>query len=133
MKECNCRLCEAHRIYNDLIRDLEGVDMGDHIAEAGKKVKSRGTVLDEAKSLVFGDRGQDYGHPRKDFTRTAALWTALIEGQFEFQPEHVALFMVALKLSREVNGHKRDNLVDIAGYAQTCEMVNEPDEGRDGG
>lgn len=91
-----------------------------------------GTVLDVAKKLVFGDRGQDYGHPSKDFTRTAALWTAAISGEFVFQPEHVALFMVLLKVSREMNGHKRDNLVDIAGYAQTCEMVVNPQEGQGG-
>ncbi len=91
-----------------------------------------GTILDKAKSLVFGDRGQDYGHPKEDFTRTAGMWTAMTGGKFEFQPEHVALFMVALKISREMNKHKRDNLVDIAGYAQTCETVLEPNEGQDG-
>jgi len=33
--------------------------------------------------------------------------------------------MIALKISRECNKHKRDNLVDIAGYAKTIDMVME--------
>jgi hypothetical protein len=31
--------------------------------------------------------------------------------------------MVAVKLSREVNKHKRDNLTDAAGYAECASMV----------
>jgi hypothetical protein len=33
-------------------------------------------------------------------------------------PEDVALFMVAVKLSRECHEPKRDNLVDAAGYLE---------------
>ena len=33
--------------------------------------------------------------------------------------------MVAFKLARELIKHKRDNLVDIAGYAQTVQMVED--------
>lgn len=83
--------------------------------------RAKETVLDQAKALVLGSRGEDYGHPREDFARTAAIWAAMTG--FEFKPKHVAMFMVALKLSREVNKHKRDNLVDIAGYVETCAMV----------
>jgi len=50
------------------------------------------------------------------------MWTELTKGQYVFQPEEVALFMIAVKLSREVATSKRDNLVDIAGYAQTHEF-----------
>jgi hypothetical protein len=41
----------------------------------------------------------------------------------ELQPEDVALMMVALKLSRECNKHKEDNLLDIAGYIGTIEKI----------
>ena len=37
----------------------------------------------------------------------------------------VALFMVAVKLSRQVNKHGRDNLVDAAGYLETLRMCED--------
>ena len=79
------------------------------------------TILDEAKALVFGDRQHDYGHPRADFARTAAMWAAILD--CDVNPEQVAMCMICVKLSRERNAHKRDNAVDIAGYAQTLQMV----------
>lgn len=80
-------------------------------------------VLQEADRIVGGDRGEDYGHPFHDFSRTAAMATALL-GQ-EIRPDQVPLLMIAVKLSRQANRPKRDNLVDIAGYARTAEMVAE--------
>ena len=77
-------------------------------------------LLHEAESLVFGERVANYGHPAADFTCTAAIWTALLKRfdlDFTFEPRHVGLMMIALKLSREMVNHKYDNLVDIAGYA----------------
>jgi hypothetical protein len=41
----------------------------------------------------------------------------------------VPLCMAALKISRECQKHKRDNLVDGAGYLETCRMVREDPEG----
>jgi hypothetical protein len=50
------------------------------------------------------------------------MWTAIfgsmLKDDAEFEPRHVAMAMIALKLSREANRTKRDNWVDIAGYAQ---------------
>lgn len=79
------------------------------------------TVLEEAQSLVHGDRGADYGHPIDDFTRTAAIWSAILG--FHVTPEQVGLCMIGVKLSRQVNRPKRDNMVDAAGYAETVQMV----------
>jgi hypothetical protein len=31
--------------------------------------------------------------------------------------------MIAVKLARQAHRHRRDNLVDIAGYARTAAMV----------
>ena len=78
--------------------------------------------VDKAKELVNGERQGDYGHPFDDFSKTAKMWEALKPG-VEFTPEDVALFMVCVKLSREVNQPKEDNIVDAHGYLLTYEMV----------
>lgn len=84
----------------------------------------REPVTVEATRLVHGDRNADYGHPLDDFTRTGRMWAAIL-GLREVTPEQVALCMCALKISRQVHRPKRDNLVDLAGYAETCQMVLE--------
>lgn len=80
-------------------------------------------ILEEANSLVHGARQGDYGHPLDDFSRTAKMWSAILG--HEVTPEQVGLCMCAVKLSRQVNKPKRDNLVDLAGYAATVDMVLE--------
>ena len=78
-------------------------------------------VLCIADSLTGGDRQQSYGHPAVDFDRTARFWSALFG--IDVRPEQVGLAMVLLKVSREVNRHKDDNLIDMAGYVRTIEMI----------
>lgn len=79
------------------------------------------SVLNEAQRLVHGDRNASYGHPLDDFRRTAKMWSAILG--VEVRPEQVGLCMIAVKLSRECHRPKRDNLVDIAGYAETVEWA----------
>lgn len=81
------------------------------------------SILDEAKRIVHGDRGENYGHPLEDFSRTAQIWSAILG--IDVTAEQVALCMVGVKISREVNRPKRDNVVDGAGYFETLEMVKE--------
>jgi hypothetical protein len=75
------------------------------------------SILTEAQRLVHGDRNISYGHPLDDFQRTAKMWSVILG--IEVHPEQVGLCMIALKISRECHRTKRDNLVDIAGYAET--------------
>jgi hypothetical protein len=85
--------------------------------------KSVMNILEEANEITGGERNDSYGHPRFDFTRTAKLWSAFLG--IEITPEQIPLLMILLKVSREANKHKRDNLTDIAGYARTREMLDE--------
>lgn len=82
----------------------------------------------EADRLVNGARQSDYGHPLDDFSKTAAIWSAILETNVT--PEQVALCMVGVKLSREINKPKRDNIVDAHGYLMTYVMVQEELERR---
>lgn len=81
------------------------------------------SILLEAHKLVHGDRGESYGSPLDDFSRTATMFNAL-KGT-NLTAEDVAVFMMCVKLSREANRHKRDNLVDLCGYAETLMMVRD--------
>ncbi len=85
------------------------------------------SILVEAEKIVGSDRQLQYGHPSNDFARTADMWTGLFRDKLAkhniFYPEDVAKAQICLKLSREMNLHKRDNLVDIAGYAKCLEMI----------
>jgi hypothetical protein len=83
------------------------------------------SILTEAHGLVHGDRQASYGHPAVDFARTAALANVLLSHRLDTDlgPEDVAMFLVCVKLSRECHEHKRDNLVDAAGYLECRERV----------
>lgn len=78
--------------------------------------------LGVAMNLVGGDRQSDYGHPLDDFSKTAKIWSAILG--IEVTPKQVALCMIGVKISREVNKPKPDNLIDMAGYVQTAWMVD---------
>jgi hypothetical protein len=86
------------------------------------------SALHEAYELVHSDRGRDYGPPWLDFTRTGRMWGAILGLPDAVPPEQVALCMIAMKISRECNRPKRDNRVDIAGYVETLDMVQEHKE-----
>jgi hypothetical protein len=78
-------------------------------------------ILQEADRLVNGDRNKDYGHPADDFGRCAKLWSVVLG--CDVSPEQAALCMILVKVSRQINKPKRDNLVDIAGYAAVIEKI----------
>lgn len=81
------------------------------------------TILEEALRLVHGARQAAYSHPADDFAKTALIWQAILG--IEIRPKQVALCMCGVKISRETHKHKRDNLVDLAGYAETAQMVED--------
>ena len=85
------------------------------------------TVLEEAQRLVHGNRGADYGHPIDDYRRTGRMWGAIL-GLGDIDPRLCCLMMATMKVSREVHKHKRDNLTDLAGYAECAQMIAERQE-----
>lgn len=91
------------------------------------------TVLDEAAQATSQDRNTDYGHPRDNLENTARLWSAYLSrsmrAEVTIEPRDVCNMMVLVKVSRDANAPKRDNLVDIAGWARCAEMLEEPQDG----
>ena len=85
------------------------------------------TILEEATRITSGTRLIHYGHPREDFERTAHMWTGILRDKLkqgaEIKATDVPLCMIAVKLARQAHLHKRDNLVDIAGYARTAAVL----------
>jgi hypothetical protein len=79
-------------------------------------------VLDIAARITRGDRQAVYGQPEQDFKKTADMWTGLFQymlaGEAKFEPRHVAMALICMKMSREFHQRKKDNWVDIAGYAR---------------
>jgi hypothetical protein len=96
-------------------------------------------VLSEAASLITGDRNQTYGSPTQNFTDIAEVWNVLLRAKLsegnKITPGEVAAMMAGVKLVRMIAQPKRDNWVDLAGYA-ACGLeadvqtgrINEPTE-----
>lgn len=94
--------------------------------------KKTETICQEADRLVAGDRQKDYGHPFDAFVIVAKLFTALLDKKLKepITAEEATLLLVLLKVAREGNAPKRDNRVDIAGYAKVLDLVVEERERR---
>ena len=84
------------------------------------------SILEEAQRLTHGARAADYGHPIHDYTRVARLWEVILDlPTLSIDPARAALCMVAIKISRECHRPKRDNCVDMAGYAWVAHAIRE--------
>lgn len=83
------------------------------------------STAEEAHRLVHGPRGSAYGHPLDDMGRTAGMLNSLLKDvlRWELNARDVWQIMACVKLSRERNSPKRDNRVDLGGYAETGEMI----------
>jgi 5'(3')-deoxyribonucleotidase len=83
------------------------------------------TILEEAAGLVTGARNKNYNHPFHNFASQAAIWSAILH--YKLRPGvvldvlDVARISIGIKLSRDSYSPKRDNWVDIAGYAYCAE------------
>lgn len=88
-------------------------------------------ILAEALDITNGDRQKYYGHPADNHGNTAALWSAYLNRKYGLFPpiglsaRDVCMMMVLLKVSRDANSTKRDNLVDIAGYVRNAEQIEQ--------
>jgi len=94
------------------------------------RMKSKVSVLEEAQSIIYGDREKTYGHPAKNLKTIASMWTAYMnnmdDGNFNVTAKDVAAMMMLVKVARFANDPShRDNLVDVCGYAALIERCDE--------
>lgn len=92
-----------------------------HFIRVFDQRKEPPSVLSEANTVIHGDRASAYGPPEQSIDRIRGMWSAIFG--HEVSRTQFCLAMIALKISRETNAHKRDNLVDICGYAALLEKV----------
>jgi hypothetical protein len=84
------------------------------------------TLAADAVQAVTGPRQRDYAHPRVNFQRIADLWSPIFG--VPVTPQQVAMAMIQVKISREMNRHTRDNLIDLIGYALTLDACTDEEE-----
>lgn len=83
------------------------------------------SIIEEAKEIRGGSRQSDYGDCVANMQRISEIAT-LINGR-RLTPKECTIVLIAVKLSREAFKHKRDNLVDLIGYADILNEVIEHD------
>lgn len=96
-----------------------------------RAVKPKTSVLEEAQTIIYGDREKTYGHPAKNLKTIANMWTAYMnnssdDANFSITAKDVAAMMMLVKVARFANDPShRDNLVDVCGYAALIERCDE--------
>ena len=88
--------------------------------------ENKQSILDEAKAIVEGSRQSDYGDPVESFERIAKT-ASMITGK-DLSPKECCAVLMAVKLVRESFAHKRDNLVDLCGYAHIMNEIMESEK-----
>ncbi len=76
---------------------------------------TRSDILERAKSLVNGDRAEQYGGFKEQAEKLATMWST-VTGQ-DLKPEHVAPILCCLKIVRMTTATDTDSETDLAGYA----------------
>lgn len=80
-------------------------------------------ILQEAQEIINGSRQEDYGDVVENFNRIADL--ASLMGDKHFSPIDCCIILMAVKLARQRFKPKRDNLVDLCGYAEILQQLHD--------
>ena len=80
---------------------------------------TRDEIIENAKTLISGQRAIDYGDAQDNFNRIAAGWNIIIENaDGPVTAKHVALMMDWVKTARLLeNPDHVDSWVDKVGYS----------------
>jgi hypothetical protein len=87
------------------------------------------SILEEARQNVCGDRNTSYGPPIEDFECQAVMMSAYLTRTNGYlvnvRASDIASLMILVKVARQAHCSKRDNWVDMAGYAACGGEVND--------
>ena len=121
--------CQSDQILNIVGRC--GNDLRkDKINVIFKEIKTENkSILYEEEDIVNGRRQYDYGDAKESFSRIATI-ASVMTGK-ELVPEDCCAVLMAVKLVRESFNHKRDNLVDLCGYAHIMNEIVESEKKKD--
>ena len=84
-------------------------------------MKKKESILQEADRIVNGERQTDYSDPVENFKQIASIASTILKK--ELSAEDCCVVLMAVKLARESYKHKRDNLVDLAGYTEILNRI----------
>jgi hypothetical protein len=86
-------------------------------------------AIDLAKEIIYGDREQTYGHPSKNLVAISQLWTIYLHQKYAsnviVNAEDVCWMMNLLKMTRQMNQVKQDNVIDAIGYLALIDRLGE--------
>ena len=123
--ECAPTLRADHNPVIFVEVDEEGEDGSPAIEEDSRKETK--SILEEAIEILNGSKQCDYGETVESFKRIAQM-ANLMSNSNDFTPVKCCIVLMATKLTRESKVHKRDNLVDLAGYGCIKQLLEEDKE-----
>lgn len=101
-----CNICKDHSMFEPAVDSV------------------REKTLETAKTMVMGQREQDYGSPENNFKIIADLWSDYLG--HPVTPLDVSMMMILLKVARiKSGGGTGDSFVDIAGYSACGAEIRE--------
>lgn len=120
----NGKDCQSDQILN-IIGDCGHDLRKDKMDVIFKEIKTENkSILSEAEDIVNGSRQSDYGDAANNFHRIANVVNSMYP-QLNINAQQCCAVLMAVKLIREGFRHKRDNLVDLCGYAHIMNEINE--------
>lgn len=92
------------------------------------QVPAEMNLLQEAHTIIYGEREETYGDPGKNLRAIADYWTVHLRHKYNFNSQittdDVCQMMVSVKQARLLhNPTHHDSMVDTAGYTALMERV----------
>lgn len=122
LKSEPCRFCKFFNKFKSKKID-DKLEKGFENAMDKSVEPKRNDILNQAKSIINGERQGTYGDAEDSFAMIANLWSSYLNKnpmkQFiDISREDVANMMILMKIARNTSGiYKEDNWIDICGYA----------------
>lgn len=123
---CSDSYNNEYILFSDCIDDNQ--DNAGNMSNPGNTESK--SILDEAKDIRSNSRQSDYGDAVANFENISKI-ASLITGK-GLSPYDCVAVQIALKLCRQGFHRKRDNMVDLAGYADIMQLIVDKENGEKG-